>query len=749
MVRMTRKKAIDFASGLVRRMTISSYRRPRATLAIWLGYLATALGLGTQLSIETSISSLLNTSSPTWETYQRAIERHGSDEFVTVLLPTGPGFEQQLASATKRLEAISGVGRVDSLASVALIRRAEDGSVDLRPAIDKSAPIALDTQTRGLISRDLIAPDVLMSREGDFVALNVVLDENVTSDRDAVVSELRTALPDSVARLSGVPIFRTRINQDTQQESASLLPYTALLIAGIVLVATRSIFATCLPLSVGLIGSGSVVGALAVTGTPLSLSTLILPTVLLALGCAYSMHFITVAWSTSSSRLLEERLGETAIPVSISGLTTSIGFLSISGSQIGTIRELGLFGAFGVIVVTLVCITALPAALSFRRPPSRPLPVLRALGAPSARWISSACLRRSSRVVLFWIVICAISLAGATSLKVSTNIVDWYPEESTIRSDYEVIRESLSGITPVSVLLESSEGRLVTEPDMLAAIDALSQALEARRDVGRALSVSHPLRSMEAAFNGASPTLPSTLDEAEQYLLLLDSEEAVWDLVSRDRLSARVMMRMDENASDVILGLSDWINEWWRANGPEDFEVSTTGIMFEFARTNQAIVGTQVSSLIGAIGGLSIVLFALTGTIRQTVVALVPNLVPLWIAYGALGLFSVPLDAGIACLGSLALGIAIDDTVHIVSRFAQERKGGADLEKSFEASLSATLPALFLSTVCIVAGFSVLGFSELGLVRNLGSVTASVVALCWAADVSLLPSLLKIFEDRP
>ena len=586
MARLTRKAVVDRSRDLVRRIASASFQRPKTTLAIWFGYLCTSLLLGTQLSIETSISSLLDTSSPTWEIYQRAIEKHGSDEFVTALLPASPLAGQRVASATRQLEAISGVARVDSLASVALIRRAEDGGIDLSPPISRSEPVELTGKLRTTLERDLIAPQLLVAPDLQSFAINIVLDENVTSDRDAVVSELLAVLGN--VPTSGVPIFRTRINRDTQRESAVFLPFSVALIAGIVFVATRSLYATCLPLAIGLIGSGSIVGALSATNTPLSLSTLILPTVLLALGCAYSMHFVSAAWSVNARNQLEERLADTAVPVSISGMTTSLGFFCVSGSSIGTIRELGVFGAFGVLVVTLACMTALPAALSLRDPPVRQLPALQTLGGPFARRISSFCLRNPVAVTLVWASIAGIALFGAVSMRISTNIIDWYPRDSTIRSDYEKIKEDLSGITPVSVLVESSEGRLVSEPDVLAAIDGLSAALEARLDVGRALSVSQPLRVMDSAFRGGSPELPATQNEAEQYLLLLGSEEPVWDLISRDRLSARVMMRMNDNASDAILGLSQWADDWWGENGPGDFEVSTTGIMYEFARTNQA-----------------------------------------------------------------------------------------------------------------------------------------------------------------
>ena len=157
---------------------------------------------------------------------------------------------------------------------------------------------------------------------------------------------------------------------------------------------------------------------------------------------------------------------------------------------------------------------------------------------------------------------------------------------------------------------------------------------------------------------------------------------------------------------------------------------------------------TQLVGLAIALAGVGGVLWLLMGSWRRASVALIPNLIPLAAAYGAMGYAGVPLDAGTACLGSLALGIAVDDTVHVAASWSRERAGGAGFQKALEAALSAVMPALVLSSACIVAGFAVLGSSELGLVRNLGLVTSSVVLICFAADVTLLPVLLGFVENR-
>jgi uncharacterized protein len=302
---------------------------------------------------------------------------------------------------------------------------------------------------------------------------------------------------------------------------------------------------------------------------------------------------------------------------------------------------------------------------------------------------------------------------------VSTDIVEWYSPDSKIRRDYNEIRTSMSGISPVSLFIESKDGRSVIEADVIRAIHSLSEELEARVGVGKVLAISHPLMMMRGAYGNGDFSLPTSRSEANQYLLLLESEEPVWDLISRDQKSARMAMRVNDNGSEAIVGIASWAKDWWKTNGPGDFSAQPTGLMYEFAKTNKAIVRTQVSGLLLAFAGVGVVLLVVLGSFRLAAAALLPNLIPLAAAYGAMGYLGIPLDAGTACLGSLALGIAVDDTVHVATHWSRRRAIGMEHDKAILGSLSAVMPALVLSSACIVAGFGVLGTSDLGLVRNL------------------------------
>jgi predicted RND superfamily exporter protein len=199
---------------------------------------------------------------------------------------------------------------------------------------------------------------------------------------------------------------------------------------------------------------------------------------------------------------------------------------------------------------------------------------------------------------------------------------------------------------------------------------------------------------------------------------------------------------LTENGSRTIVDVGARVDEWWEAHGPSGYAVDTTGVMFEFGRAEEEIAYGQVRGLGLALAAVCAILVARFRKPRIVFAALVPNLVPLIVAYGFMGLLGIALDAATICIGALALGVAVDDTIHVVSAFDERVRSGLSESAALSGSVRQVAPALIYTTVAIVIGFSVLGLSEFLLIRNLGLVTSLMVAVCLVSDLSLLPALL-------
>jgi predicted RND superfamily exporter protein len=251
------------------------------------------------------------------------------------------------------------------------------------------------------------------------------------------------------------------------------------------------------------------------------------------------------------------------------------------------------------------------------------------------------------------------------------------------------------------------------------------------------------LRQLHAAFAGVPDAgLPQDAALIEQYLLLLSSVDRMQDVLRTDHAGANVMLRVDDNSSDNLLDVARGAEAWWRAHGLAGVTARATGIMFEFARAEDEIALGQIRGLAASllvIGGLALLIFR---SRRVAAIAMIPDAVPLALTFGFMGLAGIPLDAATVLVGCLALGIAVDDTVHVLSGFVEHPRHRDDPRQALADTFRRVLPPMLLTTIAIAIGFGVLGLSDFAVTRNFGLLTAATVVVALLADLTLLPALL-------
>lgn len=742
---------------LPRRIVRSSLRHPARVVGCWLLLIAAALPGALGLRIETSTDSVLDRESEAWAFYEQSKETFGGDELIVVALSNGEPFAvevlEQTIRLTRRFEQIEGVRRVDSLASVPHIRGGEDGSLVLDAALESGIPESPEARAALLaaLQRERLAPRSLLSDDGRVVALNVYLEaelersfDAVIGDIEAVVEEVEENVAGVTARVSGVPIFRTQVNLRTGSEVMVFSLITVALIGVLFRILFGSLAATFVPLSIGGLTVWLILGAMGGLGVPLSLSTMILPSILLALACAYSTHLVfAMGRSAPGLSAVEEgddafrrRRGaeDVALPVVLSGLTTAIGFVAIAFVPIEAMREVGGLGALGTLLVT-AAVTSLAPVMLDRWPPQ-------VAGGAGERWFGGvgrrAILRlaaRPGRVVLVALALGLVAALGLPRLSLQTDATRWFSKGSPVRDDYESIRRDLSGISPINVVITPVDDAQVTEPQALASIAALADHLRAIDDVGKVLSIADPLLSVHEVFDPTSRVIGSQA-LAEQYMLLLSSREPIWDLIEPGHRAANLLVRADDNGSDRLLALAEEAESWWAEHGADGFRARATGIMFEFARAQDLIARGQIQGVQFAVVCVGLLLLLIFRSAWLAGAALVANLLPILIAFGGMAWLAIPLDAGTVLVANLALGIAVDDTIHVVALY--------DEDPSLDRILRRVLPALATTTLAVGLGFSVLGFSEFAFTRNLGVLTAIIMVLCFFGDVLLLPCLIGL-----
>jgi hypothetical protein len=701
-------------------------------IAIWAAAVIVSLPGLSRLEIETSTDSVLDRTGQEWRFYQETIDRFGSDEIVVIGRsleePINLGNSSTLGAIADELAGKEHVRRIDGVSTLPSPGVDADGTLRLDPATDVALESGLPL--RELVRRDRVLSSGIVSEDHRTDSL-VIRMTDIGSDQDIAVTQAVRGLTGAPGfTVSGGPVFRVATNQLTQAELTVLGPVTTAVIALLIWLFFGSVRAVAVSFLVGLIAVVCTMSLMGLVGVAISITTYILPTVLIALAASYTVHVMNSLVVDGDSGGLS-----VARAVALSGATTAIGFVAMTFARIDVVRDVGAFGAFGAIVAMLCALTLVPALTSKRvTETSLNRRISKELLPRLARW----CAANRLSVFGVWIGLGMVLGLGVSKLDLETDVVLYFPEDSQIRLDYDRIRSDLAGISPISIVIER-DGASVVSADALALVADFQAAIDRHPNVGSSVSIVDPLRQINGAMLGDdSQPLPVNDASIDQYLLLLGGVDHINDLVTHDRSALQVMIRADNNGSDDLLELAMQAENWWLANsGESGIRATATGIMFEYARSERAIEDGQVAGLIFAGIAIFLVLTLVLGGPKLATIAMVPNATPVLAAFGGMGLFGIPLDAGTILVGTLALGIAVDDTIHVISAYRDSRS----VERIGDA-VERVGGALACTTAAVALGFAVLGLSGFALIGNLGVVTAAVMVVCLAADTTLLPALL-------
>ena len=741
--------------GLLPLLVALSVRRPRFVLIFWIVSGIVSVPGIVSLRIETATESVLDRSSEAWRFYNASEQMFGSDEFIVVALPAR-GFDDAAVGAvirqlTNQFEELPGVRRVDSLASVPLIRSRPGGAVDLSPAIQHRVPNETTPTIAGEadLAHDRLSARSLISEDGRTMAINILPDMLNPAGFNRLLTGVRAAAEGMEARISGVPVFRLETSHRTAREVATFVPATVMLMALLQWLIFRSLLPVLVSLGTSGLGTLMVVGTMGFLDVPLTIATMILPSVLLAIGCAYSIHLVSEAGDARTTEELYGRALAVSRPLALAGLTTSIGFAASAVVPIDAVREIGAYGALGCFLLFMIVVTGGTAILALTVPHTTRNVLAGWISRVAAPALVQLAVRRSRLVIAFWAVTLACLAIGLARINVETDVTLWFPKTGVVRADYEDIRSRLSGISPLNVVISATAEHNVTSSEAVAAIDALASHIETLPDVGKVLSVADPLRQLHGGFLGdRTQPLPAKPAEIAQYLLLLESVEQLGDVLDPSERAANVLIRANNNGSEHLLSIANEVQRWWEQNGIVGFDARTTGIMFEFARAQHEIAFGQLEGLVWDIATISLVLLVVFRRLRVLVIAMIPNLVPVAGAFGVIGLAQIPLDAGTVLVGTLAVGIAVDETIHFLHAFYEQRSLGSTSEVALDCAMGRVLPALTFTTTAVAIGFLVLAASDFVFTRNLGILTAGVMLVGIASNATLLPALLQVAEHK-
>lgn len=719
-----------------------------------------------RLAVDPAIDRMLPEGDEARAFYDHARQLFGSDELLLVVL-VGDVFAPDALAAIQRLtadvEAQPGVGHALSLANALDVRPA-DGDVEVAPFF--TTPPG-DPAERARLRERLVAHPMyggsLVAADARATAVLVAFDRRLVGDgpRGALADRLgEIAEADRgplEAFVTGVPRLKAEIGRTVLAELRFVMPAVLALAAALCAVAFRSARGVLLPLAAIALALVWTLGAMGGAGSALNLVTTIVPPLVITLGFAAAIHVTSEYYQAlrhaaagaatldpaAHRRAIRLVLEEMGLAVAVNGLTTALGFASLVTSSVGAVRDFGIWSVVGVVATTGAALTFLPASFALLGPPRR------LARAAEPGWLEDAAgrlaafdVRRRRWILAAALAVLALSVWGATRIRVATGYVSDFAADSPLRRSYDAVNEHLGGANTFFVVLEGDRDGAFAEPENLAALHELQAWLEAQPEIGATASLADGVMLLNRAFAGdeAAPLALPTSARLVKQLLLFGGDDLKQGFVDDPLRTANLTARTTLDDSASLASLVKRIDARL-AELPRRLVGRVTGDAVLLNRSVDHIARGQLESLGTALVTIYLTLAALLTSFRIGLVALLPNALPIAIYYGALGWAGIPLTLTTSLIGSIALGIAVDDTVHYFTRFNLEARRLGDEVRATETTLRAVIRPVTFTTVGLCLGFLVLTGSELRSQVQFGLLAAFTLAVSWAVDLTLSPAL--------
>jgi len=731
----------------------------------------------TRVGFDSDIEVWFVEGDPSVAAYHEFLKRFDADEIAVIGLfdaeRTGPDdlgvFEPATLQAIERLTEgarnVTHAYRVSSLATATVLESPGPLMIAVNPLFDTppaDVEAAAAVRTRALGSETLRG--TLVSDDGGATAIVVEMDPagNDFLSKVAFVEALRALIeaevPEGVTwHLTGSPPLDEAFMRYSERDFTVLGPLAFLIVFLSTFLLFRRFSAALLCLSVVILATIWTFGLMGALGIDINLVSTSLVTLILAVGVADTVHVITDYYQT----LMEGVEKEEAIVQSTSSLlapcfftsaTTAAGFLSLLSGDLAPIKQFGWLAAVGVLLAFLLSVTFAPCMLSFVAPPGDAFirgardgwlsRVLRRLGQPT---------RRSSvRVLLASALLLCVSAWTLTHLEIGANVLNYFKPDDPVRASMIAVDEALGGATSFEFFIETEDGGL-KEPAVLNRLQDLETSLEALTGVTRVMSVLDGLRESHKLLTGGEAkdsVLPDNRPLAAQLYLFLEGDADFRRQVQGDysvgRMTAQVQLSQAHALMPKIPELKARLSKDY---SDPALTVRATGYVSLMSEMELYLFSSQIRSLLLAFLVVTSMMVLLLRSLSLGLLSMIPNFLPI-----VLGLaFMVPagfaLDPGTVMIGSMALGLVVDDSVHYLVRL---RRALADhpLPEAIGVAMHHTGRAIVLTSVILASGFAVLGLGSFIPNIAFGLVSAVVILMAVVADLVVLPAVLMILRPR-
>lgn len=511
-------------------------------------------------------------------------------------------------------------------------------------------------------------------------------------------------------------------------------------------------------IALGSIGVGLVIfmGVLSLWGRELSLMAALYPVLMLIVGTSDVVHMMTkyideLKKGHARKEALELTIKQIGMATLLTSLTTAAGFATLLSSKIGPIQDFGINSALGVLIAYIVVICFTCPLLSFFTKEQLVPPVSK------ERW--SGVLTKAynyslhnAKTIYIATFICLILFAiGISKIHTNYDLYNNLPKGAQISEDFLYFEKEYAGFRPLELAGTIQEGYSIYDYEVLDAVDKAENHMKSRPQIQTAFSLSTMAKSLNQMVKGPQQEnyrMPTEKEYPKIKRLLSSVPNIGADvLISKDKRKTRVSTKVKDIGAENIKALSRDVDKWIAKNiDPKVIKFKQTGTGLLLDKNSEFVKDSLLQGLLIALLLVSILMGLLFRDVKMLFLALVPNVIPLLFAAALIGYTGVALEAGVSIVFAIIFGIAVDDTIHFLSKYKLAKDQYGDREKALEVTFQECGKAIIFTTIILFFGFLVLLFSTNEPSMVIGMLISVTLLSALIADLTILPVLIRRFK---
>ncbi|MDC0539135.1 MMPL family transporter [Flavobacteriaceae bacterium] len=710
------------------------------------------------LKIDADILRSLPDDDPDARLLKKIGKNFGGNNMGVIILETDNIYQtsvlEHIQLLTDTLANIDGITTVSSLTNIINIKGGDYG-IEIGKLVDEyeipESPKDFQILRNNILNNEMYKGSIVSEDEtSTLIIFNLDNNSDVNAIAKNVIQKTEELnLPEKLYYI-GSPMLLTYISDLMRDDLTNLLPLAFLVIAFILFLSFRSISGVLLPLLIAIVAIVWSLGSMAFLDIKMSMISNNIPIILLAIGSAYTIHVINRINKVSQSKeadVIATALAFVLIPLILAALTTIIGFVSfIFGAYLNMIVDFGIFTALGTLFASLLSIFFVPAILE----------VVNYKGKKNIKQkehsyitnyflkpINALLIKRPKTILIFWMVLIAISIVGMSSIKRSVDIQEYFKKNNPTRLAEKIMIEKFGGTKPIFVHFKGN----MQSPKVLKTMIKTSEHMEKSPDVYTSMSIAKLIAEINLNITNTRG-IPNKSEQIEQLWFLLEGNEVLNRFVNEDLTEGIIISKFKSPDNESKKEFAKYMRAFIATNSSKDCEIEITGMPFVDITMDQSLINSQIGSILIAILFVIILVGIILRSWISGLYASIPIIATIMLLFGFMGLTGISLNIATVLVASVALGIGIDYSIHIISHFNESYKKSKDLYASIQESILISGNAIIINVISVSAGFLILVFSEMVPLQYFGLLIAlSMVSSCLGA-LTLLPSILILMNKN-